>query len=540
VLLLFFGLPIIAIAQPQIIDRQGYWTIEPFQPGFGLLEPQSHMVYGSDYGGTGLAHFPALPLRGSLVIPVFLVDWSDFNPATDESNHRNPYSVFRGYVRKSPAELEAYLNATNGVASYVAEVSGGQLQVRFRVFPWLVSGDSAYLTNKEPTYYYNIGDQWYADRTRLAKDVLRAAVVDLGVDLTQFDADGNRVLDGFVIVYEGWAGALSGTNLEWTNPTWVDSTTGAGLDNVAALVSPNDPHYARFQSQNILFSRYNNIPEQYAPAGPDALGEFSSLNTWTHELGHLLLGFRDYYYDPTDLGSYALSARSGHPNPYHPAGLEKWLFGKWFPAPVLTNLNRFVLTDHHLRAGQTYGDSESYLYRILINDDSNHYLTLENRYFLPAAQGGSQFNESSPGNHPESGVVIFEVNRYVAGPAQIRRLLPPRCQTNVITEDVGAFQPRDTLDYMTSGGFHVTIGNFSAPGPKVSFDFGTRLYLSFSGGTARLTFHPVPGLNYRVQYSEGVSPANWADLPGTPHNSGVVSDTATSGANKRFYRLLNL
>ncbi|HEY0434741.1 MAG TPA: hypothetical protein VGC95_12775, partial [Chitinophagaceae bacterium] len=154
---------------PQIVVRYGAWTIEPFQPGFALLDGKSPNIYGYDYPGEGLAQFPQLPVRGSIVIPVFLVDWSDFNPVTDESNHRNPYSVFPGYVRSTPAALEQYLNGSNGPSAYYREVSGGQFQVQFRVFPWIVSSQSSYLTNKEPNYYYNINGQWFTDPERLAK-----------------------------------------------------------------------------------------------------------------------------------------------------------------------------------------------------------------------------------------------------------------------------------------------------------------------------------------------------------------------------------
>jgi M6 family metalloprotease-like protein len=457
---------------PQIISRCGAWTIEPFQPGFSLLEPNSLKTYGYDYPQQGIAHFPDLPVRGSVTIPVFLVDWSDFNPVTDLSNKNNPNSVFPGYVRKHRAELEQYLNATNGLAAYFTGASGGQLEVRFQVFPWIVSNESLYLASKAVYYYADGTGHWIADYTRLAKDVLRAAVVDLGVDLTQFDADGNLVLDGFVIVYEGQPGALSGTNLNWTQATWFcGALPRPALDNVAALVPTDDPYYALFQSQNILFSRYCNLPEQYPTHGANAPGEFISLATWAHEIGHLLLGYRDYYYSTTDLGNYALSARTGDPRPFHPAALEKWLFAKWIEAPIISDVNTYVLANHHLKTGETYATNAHYLYRILINGDPYHYLTLENRYFLPASQGGSQFNEDFPGHHPESGVVIFEVNLHLTSEGQINRLLPTRCQGSTWTENIGAFQPGDTLDYVTNG-FHVTIGQFSPPGPQVTFEVG--------------------------------------------------------------------
>jgi M6 family metalloprotease-like protein len=526
---------------PQIVSRYGVWTIDPFQPGFALLEPQAHITYGQDQTSAGLAYFPELPVRGSLVLPVFLVDWSDFNPATDPSNHDNSNSVFRSYVKKTSAELEQYLNATNGLAGYFNEVSGGQLQVRFRVFPWLESSRSVYLQDKEPAYYTtNSAGRWVADPTRLAKDVLRAAVVDLGLDLTEFDADQNRVLDGFVIVYEGWAGKLAGTNLAWTNPGYYAGPPPMpGLDNVATLVSIDDPNYARFQTQGILFSRYCNLPEQCAPDGPDAPGQFNALSTWAHEIGHLLLGYRDYYQSPADLGYYALSARSGHPVPFHPAALEKWLFGKWIDAPIIINIGTYTLLDHHLRSGQTYATQIPYLCRVLLDGDPHHFLTLENRHFLPASQGGSQFNEQHSDSSLESGVVIFEVNLRRTGSDQIRRLLPPRCWDLAVTEDIGAFGPGDVLD-CEANGFHVVLGDFSAPGPSVTFAlrYQSLARIVLQAGQPCISFCPVPGLDHIVQYSESFQSTEWTDLPGSPHNTGSAVDPSAAGAAQRFYRVL--
>ena len=91
------------------------------------------------------------------------------------------------------------------------------------------------------------------------------------------------------------------------------------MRNVADLIPSTDANYRIFATQEILFSRYLNIPEQ------NKRGEFTSLGIWAHELAHLVLGVPDYYQGPHDLGDYALSAHIGAP--YHAAAMEKWLFG---------------------------------------------------------------------------------------------------------------------------------------------------------------------------------------------------------------------
>ncbi len=442
------------------------WTIDPFIPGYSLLEQHSSITYGLDQDNDGIANFPTLPIRGSVTIPVFLVDWSDFDPATDESNHNNPKSVYHGYQKKEPDELSAFLNGPLGPAGYFREVSGGQLKITFDVFPWMVSDNMAYLRDKEPNYYFydsQSGD-WSVKKREYAMDVLRSAVADLGVDLAKYDADNNAVLDGFVIVYEGQAGKLAGVNMSWTHYSYNPKTERPYLHNVASLVDPTDPNFETFAAQPILFSRYNNISEQWGPNDP---GKFTHVGTWVHEIGHLLFGYRDYYHRPNDLGDYAFSAHSGDPNPYHLAAMEKWLFVHWIDPVTIESSGTFTLINHHLTATQTYDPHSAYLYKIPIDGDPLHFLTIENRFYLPKDRGGSHFNEEYPGSSPESGLVIFEIDQHTSTSQQIRRLVPARVQ-DVPHQSSGAFQPGDTYVY-SSKNFHVAISNVSVPDEQVSF-----------------------------------------------------------------------
>ena len=459
---------------PVIVNINGDdWTIQPFFPGFSLLENKSHIVYGSNFYNSGIAHMPTFSVAGSVTIPVFMVDWSDFDPVTEESNHNNPSSTFPEYVQRTPAELEVYLNSPHGPSGYFEECSGGLLSVSFEVFGWIESSSSAYLKDKEPYYYYESPPEsgnWFHRKTDFAKDVLRAAVAEFGVDLTQYDSDNNLVLDGFVIVYEGHAGKLAGTNMSWTNTSYYTHLNTPALNNVASLVDTNDPYFDLFSHQQILYSRYCNIPEQ------TSLGDFTSVATWTHELGHLWLGYRDYCYPPTSLGVYGMSAGGGSPNPMHPSAMEKYLFAHWLaPEEILEDATYFV-RNHHLVNPAAYDANEVYLYKIIIDEDPNHYLLLENRHFLPEANGGSYFNLELPwesSTAPESGLIIFEVNLNSPDCDQLRMLIPNRLPpetTNYTNFNVGAFQPGDILNYTTVAG-RIVIDEITSPGEIVSFRF---------------------------------------------------------------------
>ena len=530
-------------AEPQLVHLGGdNWTITPFTPGFSLLEASAPVTYGSDYPGDGLADFPTHSVTGRVTLPVFLIDWSDFDPVTDESNHENPASTFPGYARKSREEISNYLNsASNGVAAYFRTTSGGQLDITFDVFDWMASDTATYLGNKEPTYYYYRADikRWLIDPSAHARDILRSAVVDLGVDLTRYDADGNRVLDGFVIVYEGRAGKLAGTNLGWTNPFWYDDPMTPGLDNVATLVATNDPHYTAFTNQAILFRRYVNMPEQYASNGPSNPGDLSTVSTWAHEIGHLLLGYRDYYLSPGDLGYYALSARVGRKIPLHAAALEKWLFGQWFPATEAAEWGRYRLTNHHLRDGESYQTAHHYLLRIPVAGDPNHYLTIENRLFLSPTNGGSIFNEDDPTDPPpESGLVVFEVDRRVMSSSQILRMRA-QIAPGQSAGRAGAFRPGDQLWFQNEG-FLLQVDSFPTASQTAEFDiaFPMLARITSTSSNIALSFHAAAGTNYVVQYRDSVQESDWADLPGAPHNTGLAIDMLGTTATQRLYRII--
>lgn len=51
-----------------------------------------------------------------------------------------------------------------------------------------------------------------------------------------------------------------------------------------------------------------------------------------------------------------------------------------------------------------------------------------------------------------------------------------------------------------------------------------------------VTFHPIPGYDHTVQYSDTLQDLSWADVPGGPHNSGAVNHLE-AGVPKRFYRV---
>jgi M6 family metalloprotease-like protein len=389
--------------QPQTVlkdELRRGWTLEPFRHGYSVLEREyGYSTYDSVGFDVKTSRFPIDAIKGKVRIPVFLVDWSDFNPVTDRSNKDSSRSKgHRDYKQHTPEEIQAYMNSDTGPAGYFKAASGGQLTVEFVVYPWISSAKSNYLKDKEPNYYRyeEKRDQWIAYKKDMAMDVLRAMVAEQGFNPHDYDADGNKAIDGFIIAYEGGAGELSGKNMSSLAPI-----TGS-MGNFKDLVPQEDPNYKTFQEMDILFGRYINMPET----------SMVQLRTLAHETGHMLLGYKDYYYPGAngericDLGEYATSARGSH---FSPAAMEKYLYGKWIHPQVVTNGN-LTLDSHHLAVGESYLDQKSYLHQVFVDDDPFHYFLIEYRHFDPDKRSFDYNQGISPSSRPQSGLVIFEVN----------------------------------------------------------------------------------------------------------------------------------
>jgi hypothetical protein len=68
------------------------------------------------------------------------------------------------------------------------------------------------------------------------------------------------------------------------------------------------------------------------------------------------------------------------------------------------------------------------------------------------------------------------------------------------------------------------------------------LSIGLSGHNPGILFHTFAGQQYTVQYSTGLVPGIWSELPGRPiagtgFEAVVVDTNATATANSRFYRL---
>jgi M6 family metalloprotease-like protein len=444
---------------------QNIFTRQHVQSGLGLRETPTAGVYGTTMSGSPASVvLPQCPyFSGTVRLPILLVDWSDFEPATDNSNPNNPNSTaLPGYSKATPAEVDAYANGPSGAAQYFRDVSGGKADMQFDVFGWIDSTTPGTYLKPRASYitYNTFQSQYNCDRNAIYRDALKSAVVLSGADTNNYDSDGNSVMDGGILLYEGHGGLCSGGNLSWlSGQTSPGSTPPAFYSpQLRDLVPASDPNAPLFANLNGYHEYYNNIPERVSAT------QLYYVATWVHELGHLLLGYPDYYYSWFNLGSWGLSGSHG-PIPTHPAAFEKWMFAHWLEPQVLQTSGQYALAANEIPDGSVY-DGNTYLYQILIDGDPRRFITIENRWFDDAGNTATQW---AGANGRESGLQIIEfnlgVNWFSTNPPQLYRNVPERSTPGAASRSFG---PGDSFSkcYQT---MCVTIDQIGAPGEQVQF-----------------------------------------------------------------------
>jgi M6 family metalloprotease-like protein len=442
-------------------------TGAPAPAGLGLREPPVSVVYGSEKRNGKVVWPGCAAFRGPVRVPVLMVDWADFDPRLDPSNENNAASTFPEYVASTPAQLQAFLQSE--VTPYFSAVSGGQATVRFDVIGWIRSGTPGGYLKRRSQYLYNLHDlnpsysdpTWQCRSTDIFLDAVRDAVVQAGLDVSRYDLDANGLIDGMVLVYEGKGGLCTGGNLSWVNASYSPDPPAFRWLAARELVPPDDPNWPLFNAQAGWIHLYNNIAER---AG-DAANHFYYSATWVHELGHLLLGYSDYYYSRFNLGSWVLSGNHGSV-PTHPAAFEKWLFGRWIDPAVITASGEYTVMANEIPDGATHAGGP-YLYQIPIDGDPDRFLTIEGRWFDADGNTGTRWAEA---NSRESGLLIVEFNLaqdWHSSSPQIYRHAPERSSPTPASA-LRAYRPGDhfVACYATTC---VTIEPTSAPGATFSF-----------------------------------------------------------------------
>lgn len=264
----------------------------------------------------------------------------------------------------SQADFEKMMNGEsfNGIGSfrdYYLRQSYGQLDIETTVTPWV----SLYSTKSD---YGSDG----------AAEIIAEALqkISSSINLTQFDNDGDGVLDGLAVIHQGKGQEMSASS----DDIWSHSSTISGLSVGGVQVN-----------------RYTIEPEMLAT------GEISTIGVICHEFGHNL-GAPDFYdtdyaknneYPGTGvwdlLGSGAWNGYYGD----QPAGINMWqkIIFNWVK-PV-------VLSEDTAISAMPDANEQPVAYKIPSTVEGDYFI-LENR------QATAPFDTALPG----SGLLIYHAN----------------------------------------------------------------------------------------------------------------------------------
>ena len=285
----------------------------------------------------------APPCTGNVQAICLIVDFSD-EMATIPRDNVDDYCNLVGYT--------GYSN-NGSVRDYFYEVSDGNLTYTNYVPP-------AYYRAQNPKTYYEDPAIPYGTR---AKELIIEALEDLdagGFDFSQYDANGDGLVDGINCYYAG------STNNAWAEGLWPHSWS------------------VSFSADDVSTYRYQITD----------MGSQLDLGTFCHENGHMICYWPDLYdydYDSNGVGRFCLMCYGGFAkNPVEPCAYMKYVAG-WATATLLTTP----------QFGLSAATGVNQMYKFEHPTLSNEYYLVENRQSTGRDDG-----------LPDSGLAIWHVDTY--------------------------------------------------------------------------------------------------------------------------------
>ncbi len=347
-------------------------------------------------------------------------------------------------------------------------------------------------TNFVPGRYYRAANtkEYYCNPSvpygQRARELIVEALTDLddsGLDFSQYDSDGDGIIDAVNCFYAG------DTWNAWAEGLWPHA---GGLTFIADGVRTQ-----RYQITN--------------------LGSQLRLGTFCHENGHMLMGWPDLYdydYDSTGVGEFCLMCYGGSgTNPIEPCAYMKYAAG-WadvtvlsapitgLPLPSSGNVvykfehpslsNEYYLLENRQRTGRDAGlpdDGMAIWHVDTEGSNSNQQQTPSSHYLVTLVQADGNWDLENNRNYGD-GTDLYAATRYTA--------CTPATYPN-----------SDWWDGSESGAFFSNIGS---SGAVMSFDFYNSSY------TLELA---------TAMYAAEIEPAGSAEYTATLTNWSGSTDTAT-------------
>jgi|GEM_PF-858004 len=427
------------------------------------------------------------PTTGSVLGLTLLVDFSD-EVGTVASSEVDDYLNMASYSG----------NGNNGsVFDYFFDVSDGMLSYANNV-------TATYYRAANPKSYYDDGNPVGAKALELVQEALQA-LETAGHDFSQYDADGDNVIDAINIFYAGNRTAFA-TGL-WPHSWVLQAPYTFSADGVSAV---------NYQMTDI--------------------GAGLTLGTFCHENGHMLMDWPDLYDvdgGSLGIGDYCLmgtlAASATDTNPPEPSAYLKELAG-W---ATVTNLTSS-------QTGLSVPAGTNTFYKYVNPDDSNEFFIFENR--RQSARDAAV---------PDEGLAIWHIDLNVADSCAnclSNRTAAMHYQASLEQAD-GSFHMEnnvnfgDATDLYHSGGVttfdgastpnsdwwdgsdsNVAVTNVGAPGATVSFNFSNG-----SGEGVDLDIATIGGQQAGTGFSVTVNALDMFGNPGTVSQDTLVTLSLNTG-----------
>ncbi len=318
------------------------------------------------------------PTVGSPKILVIPVDFIDINGRENGYSIDNISRAFNGKEGQS----DYY-----SVYDYYYASSYGQLDLDITVVnEWFVPKyTSTYYANATFDYYDEqvaIGDQLVMDEA--------LAYLSTVMDLSEFDSDGNAIIDAVVLVTTLEIDET--TDFYWAYRYWNIYTDDEGYYYEYDGVSAND----------YLWASYSFMHESYDEDGDADYTDTSVMNTYTyiHEFGHIL-GVDDYY-DYSEHGNHPLDgcdimdSMMGDHNAF-----TKFNLGWITKSRLVTAEDSITMT---LEAFAKSGDT------IIIANNFNPGLGAYQEYYIVVYYTNEGLNGGDGGYFTRDGIIVYHVN----------------------------------------------------------------------------------------------------------------------------------
>lgn len=258
---------------------------------------------------------------------------------------------------------------TGSMRDYYEEVSYGQLSLQGQVYGWYTS---------QYNYDYYVAGSYGLPPDGKASEFVTEAILnaDPDVDFSQYDNDGDGIVEGVIIIHQGAGGEGGDPNTFWSHKGWLSpSVTVDGVTVQEYTLNPEKKNH----------------------------GPIETIGVFAHEFGHTL-GAPDLYDtsygggNPVDrwciMGSGSYNGQPSGSNPAHFMAWIKSFYGWITPTALSEPQNGLVLNDIKM-----ISDAQS-AYKLPINGSADEYFLVENRW------SGSPAYFDQRGSGYDSGILL--------------------------------------------------------------------------------------------------------------------------------------